>query len=90
MHGLDVDSDVRRDVPRGTDVLRQIDAVSIVAQSSVVDVDPVRRRRGEFVPVEPGVGLAITDQVCAWRPLRRRGTGRRAPRRRRRCRRRRM
>ena len=32
----------------------------------MVDVDPIRRRRGKFVPVERGVDPAMTDHVCAW------------------------
>ena len=45
-------------------------AVSRRARTScaapVVDDDLIRRCRGEFVPVERGVGLAMTDHVCAW------------------------
>ena len=54
MHRLDVDVQVRRDVPRGTDVCGQV-AGRERCPSPVVDVDPVRRRRGEFVPVDRGV-----------------------------------
>ena len=55
MHGLDVDADVRREVPRGADVCGQVTGRERY-RSPVVDVDPVRRRRGKFVPVERGVG----------------------------------
>ncbi len=55
MHSLDVYLDVRHDVPRGTDVRGQITARGRYP-APVVDVHPVRRRRGEFAAVEPGVG----------------------------------
>ena len=54
MHSLDVDADVGREVPPGTDVRDQL-AGRERMRPPVVDVHPVRRRRGEFVPVERGV-----------------------------------
>ena len=55
MHGLDVDAEVWREVPGGAEVCGQV-AGRERCPSPVVDVDPVRRRRGEFAPVERGVG----------------------------------
>ena len=54
MHSLDVDVDVRRDVPRGTDVCGHITGRER-CPAPMVDVHPVGRRRGEFVSVECGV-----------------------------------
>ena len=34
---------------------------------AMIDGHPVRRRRGDFAPIERGEGPAITDQVCAHR-----------------------
>ena len=51
MHSLDVDAEVRREVPRGTDVCSHV-AGREPDPSPVVDVHPVRRRRGKFAPVE--------------------------------------
>ena len=56
MHSLDVDVDVRRDVPRGTDVCGHVTGRES-RPAPVVDVYPVRCRRGEFVSVECGVVL---------------------------------
>ena len=56
MHSLDVDAEVRREVPRGTDVCGHVTGRE-GCPAPVVDVHPVRRRRGQFVPVERGVGL---------------------------------
>ncbi len=36
------------------------------SRAPVIDVHPVRRDRGQFVPVERGDGPAITDHVCAY------------------------
>ncbi len=54
MDSLDVDGEVRRKVPRG---YQGCDAVTgrERCRPAVVDVDPVRRRRGKFVPTKPGV-----------------------------------
>ena len=54
MHGLDVDAGLRREVPDGTEVCGQVTRRDR-GHAPVVDVDPVRRRRGDFVPVERGV-----------------------------------
>ena len=62
MHSLDVDADVRCEVPRGADVCGHVTGRDR-CHSPVVDVHPVRRRRGEFVPVERGVGLR-DDRPC--------------------------
>ena len=54
MHSLDVDTEVRREVPRGTDVCGHVTGRER-DPAPVVDVHPVRRRRGKLVPVERGV-----------------------------------
>ena len=64
MHSLDVDAD-RRESHAACDVCGQVTGRER-DRSSVVDVHPVRRRRGEFAPVERGVARAMTDHVCAW------------------------
>ena len=45
MHGLDVGADVRRDLPQGTEYRDHI-AGREAYPAPVVDVHPVRRRRG--------------------------------------------
>ena len=57
MHGLDVELRVRREVPRGTEICDHV-ARRERCQPPVVDVDQVRRRRRQFVPVERGVEAA--------------------------------
>ena len=87
MHGLDVDAEVRSDVPHGTKSCGQISPLDRY-ERSMIDVNRIRSRRGKFVPIERGVGPCNhRPRVARGRPLRRRGSGRRAPRRRRRCRR---
>ncbi len=56
MHRLDVDVEVRRELPSGVQVRRQITGNECQGPS-VVDVDPVRRRRRQFVSVDRGVRL---------------------------------
>ena len=86
MHGLDVDRDVRSDVPRGTDVRDHVTGRecgaprrwSMFTQSGVVG--------GKFTPIERGVRLRDELTTCArGQPPRPRGSEHRAPRRRRRC-----
>ena len=55
MHDFDVDVDVRHEVQRGMDVCRDVTGRER-CPAPVVDVDPVRRRRGQFVSVDRGVG----------------------------------
>ena len=57
MHGLDADAAVRRDIPRGTDVLAPDRPAAKADAAPMVDIDPIRRRRGKFVPIERRVGL---------------------------------
>src|SRR5215208_6421901 len=54
MHGLDMDVEVRREVPSGADYCGHV-AGCERCPSPVIDGHPVLR--GEFVPVERGVGL---------------------------------
>ena len=56
MHSLDVDAEVWREVPRGTDVCGQFTRRER-GPPPVVDVHPIRCRRRELVPVERGVAL---------------------------------
>ena len=65
MHSLDVTLDVRGDVLRSTDVWGHV-AGRERSTPPMIDVHPVRRRRGDFVPVVRGVACVITDHVCAW------------------------
>ena len=51
MHRLDVDPDFRRDVPAWRGRMRSYRRAR-TRSPPVVDVDPVRRRRGQLVPVE--------------------------------------
>src|SRR5947209_17323296 len=51
MHGLDVDLEVRRDVPRGPDVWGQV-ARRERCHPAAVDVCPVWRRRWKLVSVD--------------------------------------
>ncbi len=86
MHRLDVDAQVRSEVPGGADVCGQV-AGRERCTAPVVDVHPVVVRQ-ELVAVERGVGICDRPTTCVRaRPLRRRGSGRRVPRRRHRCRR---
>ena len=62
MHGLDVDADVRPWSQRGTEVCGQVTGREAVA-APMVDVHPVRCRRGNLVPVERGVGPR-DDRPC--------------------------
>ncbi len=57
MHSLDVDAEVRSEIPDGADGFGADRSDANVVARPVVDGDPVRRRRGEFVSVERGVGL---------------------------------
>ena len=54
MHCLDVELDVRHEVPRGTDVCGQVTGRDC-GHAPVVDVHPVRRRRGHLAPIERSV-----------------------------------
>ena len=56
MHSLDVDDDVRCEVPRGTHVCGQV-AGRERSRSPVIDVHPVRHQLGHFAPVGCGKGL---------------------------------
>ena len=65
MHGLDVGADVWHEFQPGRRYRGQLTGRE-GCSPTVVDVTTVRRRRGELVPVERGVGPAMTDHVCAW------------------------
>ncbi len=56
VHGRDIDSGFRRDVPKGTDVRGQRIWLDC-AEVAMVDIRPVRRRRRELAAVQRGVGL---------------------------------
>ena len=56
VHGRDVDSGFRRDVPKGTDVRGQRIWLDC-AEVAMVDTGPVRRRRREQSAVQRGVCL---------------------------------
>ena len=56
MHSLDVDAEVRREVPRARMYAVRSPGANR-CRAPVVDVHTVRRRRGQFAPVECGVGL---------------------------------
>src|ERR1700732_4015224 len=57
MHDLDVAFDVGRDVKGGTEVLVHV-ARRKSYRAPVVDVRPIRRRRGYLVPVERSVATS--------------------------------
>ena len=87
MHSLDVDGDVRCDVPRGSGGMRPCRRAR-TPLPAVVDVHPVRRRREAVRAGRARRTPPRRPTTCArGRPLRRRGIGRRVPRRRRRGRR---
>src|ERR1700756_5061031 len=54
MDGLDVDADIRHEVPCGTDVRVQITRLDGY-ERAMIDVNRIRCRRGEFAPVERGL-----------------------------------
>ena len=56
VHGLDMGADVGRVLPRLANVCGQVSCFD-GRESPVIDVDPIRRRRDEFAPVEPGTAL---------------------------------
>src|SRR5689334_2790537 len=56
MHSLDKDADVLLEVPGSVDVVSQL-AGGDGYCPPMVDVDPIRRRRNPFAPVEGAVAL---------------------------------
>ena len=62
MHGFDVDACVGSEVPNGTNRCGQIGPLDRY-ERPVIDVNRIRRRRGKFVPIEPG-GDPCNDRPC--------------------------
>src|ERR1700722_12564952 len=65
VHGRDVDSGFRRDVPKGTDIRGQRIWLDC-AEVTMVDIRPVRRRRRERAAVQRGVGLRNNRPLFEW------------------------